>query len=74
MNNAKKVALIFVTAGMAAGAAADADPDGTALRSPGAASGNVIQVPVHVPANLCDNTVDVIGALNPAFGNTCADQ
>ncbi len=37
-------------------------------------SGNVIQVPVHVPVNLCGNTVDVIGVLNPAFGNHCVNK
>ncbi|MCQ4046587.1 chaplin [Streptantibioticus rubrisoli] len=40
----------------------------TAL-SPGLISGNGIQVPVSVPINLVGNTVDVIGLLNPAFGN-----
>ncbi|MGW7413375.1 chaplin [Streptomyces sp. NPDC054863] len=28
-----------------------------------------VQVPVHVPVNATGNTVNVIGALNPAFGN-----
>lgn len=45
--------------------------DGAAVGSPGVLSGNLVQVPVHVPVNLCGNTVSVIGALNPAFGNTC---
>lgn len=35
-----------------------------------AASGPV-QVPVHVPTNTCGNTANVIGLLNPAFGNHC---
>ncbi|HEY3483437.1 MAG TPA: chaplin, partial [Streptomyces sp.] len=30
-----------------------------------------VQVPVHVPVNVCGNTVNVIGLLNPAFGNQC---
>ncbi len=30
-----------------------------------------LQVPVHVPINVCGNTVNVISELNPAFGNTC---
>lgn len=33
------------------------------------ASGNLAQVPVHVPVNVVGNTVNVIGLLNPAFGN-----
>lgn len=39
------------------------------MNSPGVLSGNVVQVPVHVPVNVVGNTVNVIGALNPAFGN-----
>ena len=37
--------------------------------SPGVACGNLVQVPVHVPVNVFGNTVNVIGLLNPAFGN-----
>ncbi len=43
------------------------------IGSPGVLSGNVIQVPVDVPVNACGNTVDVIGLLNPAFGNGCVN-
>lgn len=46
---------------------------GIAAGSPGVLSGNVIQVPIHVPVNVCGNTVNVIGLLNPAFGNTCVN-
>ncbi|WP_328329371.1 MULTISPECIES: chaplin [unclassified Streptomyces] len=65
-----------VLAGSAGLAAADAGAHGAAVGSPGVVSGNEIQVPVHVPVNLCGNTVNVVGLLNPAFGNTCvnADQ
>ncbi|MFG3044371.1 chaplin [Streptomyces sp. NPDC048241] len=61
----------IVAAGTAV-AAADSGAQGAAIGSPGVLSGNVLQIPVHVPINLCGNTVNVIGALNPAFGNTCA--
>lgn len=54
-------------------AAADAGAEAVAAHSPGVASGNVVQVPVHVPINLCGNTVNVIGLINPAFGNQCAN-
>ena len=54
-------------------AAASAGAEGIATNSPGVLSGNVVQVPVHVPINLCGNTVSVIGLLNPAFGNTCVN-
>jgi ChpA-C len=60
--------LVLAGAGMAV---ADAGAQGAAIGSPGVLSGNVIQIPVHVPVNLCGNTVNVIGVLNPAFGNTC---
>lgn len=52
-------------------AAADACADGEATDSPGVASGNLIQAPVHIPVNVCGNTVTVIGALNTATDNTC---
>ncbi|WP_406144877.1 chaplin [Streptomyces sp. NBC_01012] len=52
---------------------ADASADGVAANSPGVGSGNAVQVPVHVPVNVCGNTVNVIALLNPAFGNTCAN-
>ncbi|MFF7154256.1 chaplin family protein [Streptomyces sp. NPDC008139] len=52
-------------------AAADADATGAAIGSPGVLSGNLIQVPIDVPINACGNSINLIGALNPAFGNTC---
>ncbi|MEV2190788.1 chaplin ChpH [Streptomyces sp. NPDC050988] len=54
-------------------AAADAGAQGAAVHSPGVLSGNVVQAPIHVPVNVCGNTVSVIGLLNPAFGNTCTN-
>ncbi|GGV80557.1 MULTISPECIES: chaplin [Streptomyces] len=62
-----------VVLGGAGLAAADAEATGSSDRSPGVVSGNTIQVPVHIPANVCGNTVDVIALLNPAFGNACAN-
>ena len=47
---------------------------GKAENSPGFLSGNMVNIPVHIPVNLCGNTVNVIGALNPAFGNHCENQ
>ncbi|MEU3981357.1 chaplin [Streptomyces sp. NPDC026672] len=64
-------AAVAVVAGGAGIAAADSDASGAAANSPGVLSGNALQVPVHVPLNLCGNTVDVIGLLNPAFGGAC---
>ncbi|MEV8566057.1 chaplin [Streptomyces sp. NPDC051322] len=59
--------------GAASAASADAGAEGVAAGSPGVLSGNLVQVPVHVPVNVCGNTVSVIGALNPAFGNVCVN-
>ena len=53
---------------------ADSAADGAAADSPGLLSGNTIQLPVHVPVNVCGNTVNVVGLLNPAAGNTCANK
>ncbi|MBC2903383.1 chaplin ChpH [Streptomyces cupreus] len=63
--------LVLAGAGMAV---ADAGAQGAAVHSPGVLSGNVVQVPVHAPVNVCGNTISVIGLLNPAFGNTCVNK
>ncbi|MFF5532572.1 chaplin [Streptomyces cinerochromogenes] len=52
---------------------ADSAAEGSAAGSPGLISGNGIQLPVHLPVNVCGNTVNVAGLLNPAMGNRCAD-
>lgn len=54
-------------------AQADSGADATASNSPGVLSGNNVQVPVHVPVNVCGNTVNVVGVLNPAMGNRCVN-
>ncbi|WP_030706918.1 chaplin [Streptomyces sp. NRRL F-2580] len=73
----KKAVVLAAGALMAVGAAspamADADAEGKAVGSPGVLSGNLLQVPVHIPVNVCGNTVNVIALLNPAFGNTCVN-
>ncbi|AQT72911.1 chaplin [Streptomyces erythrochromogenes] len=79
MNSAKKAALVLATAGLAAAGAAgsavaDSSAEGAAVGSPGVLSGNLLQVPVHVPVNVCGNTVNVIALLNPAFGNVCVND
>ncbi|KAF9149535.1 hypothetical protein BG015_008672, partial [Linnemannia schmuckeri] len=43
---------------------------GDAWESPGVVSGNNIKVSAHVPVNACGITVNVVGVLNPAYGNT----
>lgn len=52
---------------------ADSGANGSSSNSPGVASGNTVQVPVDVPVNVCGNTVNVIGLLNPATGNKCGN-
>lgn len=52
---------------------ADSSAEGAAVNSPGVGSGNVAQVPVHVPVNACGNTVNAVALLNPSFGNECAN-
>jgi hypothetical protein len=71
--SAAVVAGAIMALGMGAPAFADSGAEGSAVGSPGVLSGNVIQVPIHVPVNVCGNTVDVIALLNPAFGNSCAN-
>ncbi|MEU0375287.1 chaplin [Streptomyces sp. NPDC006283] len=72
---AKAAAVVAGTGAILAGGAgmavADAGAHGAAAGSPGVLSGNLVQVPVHVPVNVCGNTVDVIALLNPAFGIKC---
>ncbi|MET9083033.1 chaplin [Streptomyces sp. NPDC004237] len=55
-------------------ALAGSDANGAANGSPGVLSGNNVQAPVNVPINVCGNSVDAVGALNPAFGNSCANE
>ncbi|MFF0296438.1 chaplin [Kitasatospora sp. NPDC004614] len=64
--------LVLAGAGVAS-AHGGAHAEGSVVGSPGVLSGNLIQIPVHVPVNVCGNTINVIGLLNPAFGNGCAN-
>ncbi|WP_308213679.1 chaplin [Streptantibioticus rubrisoli] len=61
-------------AGGSGAAFADAGAAGAAVGSPGVISGNVIQVPISLPINLCGNSIDIIALLNPTFGNACASK
>ncbi|GGJ16832.1 chaplin [Streptomyces brasiliensis] len=72
--SAAVVAGAIMALGVAGPAFADAGATGSADASPGVLSGNVVQVPVHIPVNVCGNTVNVIALLNPAFGNACSNQ
>ncbi|MEU1484651.1 chaplin [Streptomyces sp. NPDC005752] len=60
--------------GAASPAMADSGAGAVAAHSAGFLSGNVVQAPIHIPINICGNTVSIIGALNPAFGNVCVNR
>lgn len=70
------IAMAVASGAMAVAGTAHADSaaDGSASGSPGLASGNTIQLPVDIPVNVCGNTVDVVGLLNPAMGNKCSNE
>ncbi|MDF6045685.1 DUF320 domain-containing protein [Streptomyces sp. JH14] len=53
---------------------ADSSAAAAAIDSSGFGSGNAVQVPVDIPINLCGNTVNVVGLLNPAVGNKCENE
>jgi LPXTG-motif cell wall-anchored protein len=53
--------------------ASGATAEGRSEGSPGVLSGNNLSAPVDVPVNVCGNSVDVVGLLNPTFGNHCAN-
>jgi LPXTG-motif cell wall-anchored protein len=81
MNGLARKGAVFAVSAMAAGgvlmsagyATADSSAGGDAEGSPGVLSGNSVQAPVHVPVNVCGNTVDAAGLLDPAFGNSCSN-
>ncbi|GCD96583.1 chaplin [Embleya hyalina] len=63
-------ALVMAGAGVAS---AGAEAQGAAVGSPGVLSGNNLQIPIHVPINVCGNSINIIGVLNPTIGNVCAN-
>ncbi|MEU3572208.1 chaplin [Kitasatospora sp. NPDC036755] len=71
---ATALAAVTVLAGAGTASAGDATANGAAIGSPGVLSGNLIQVPVNLEANICGNSIDIIGLLNPAFGNICINE
>ncbi|MEW2618868.1 chaplin [Streptomyces sp. NPDC048106] len=67
-------AAVAAVAGVAGVAAADSKADGVAANSPGVVSGDVIQAPIHIPVNVCGDSITVIGLLDSAFGNVCVND
>jgi len=62
-----------VIAATGGAAHAGSGASGSSVDSPGVLSGNSVQAPVHAPVNVCGNTVNVVGLLNPAMGNKCVN-
>ncbi|MFJ8386574.1 chaplin [Streptomyces sp. NPDC094438] len=70
---AAALACTAVVGGAGVAAAADPVPPviGVAKDSPGVLSGDNIQVPIGLDLNLCGDSINVIGLLNPASNNSC---
>jgi hypothetical protein len=60
--------------GAAGSGGAGASADGVAKNSPGAGSGNLIEIPINAPVNVCGDSLSVVGIANPATGNACANE
>ncbi|MEV0370968.1 chaplin [Streptomyces sp. NPDC050636] len=79
MNTAKKAALVLAATGLALGAAAGSafatgGAQGAAIGSPGILSGNVVQAPVQVGANVCGDSIDAVTVLSPNTENICENN
>ncbi|MEZ0070554.1 hypothetical protein ABIA32_006607 [Streptacidiphilus sp. MAP12-20] len=79
MTNVLKGALVAsaavgVVAAGAGAAFASSHACGDTSNSPGAISGNNIQVPIHIPVNVSGVTGNLVGVLNPAFGNHAENE
>ena len=78
LNTKKFAALVAATGGLvmagAGMASAEATAHGSAQDSPGIVSGNNVQVPIHIPVNVCGDTVSVIGLLDQAVDNHCVNE
>jgi ChpA-C len=68
------VAVVAIAGGLAIGATQAALAESISVSAPGVVAGNVVQVPVEVPVNVCGNTVNVVGLLNPIHGNVCINK
>jgi hypothetical protein len=76
----RRVVLGMTTGGLLVGglgmgiAQADTAASGATAGSPGVLSGNLIQIPVSIPVNVCGNSISVVGILDSATGNTCTNS
>lgn len=62
--------LVLAGGGMAV---ADSGATGAAFGSPGVLSGNVLEVPLDLPLNLCGDSLGLATLLDPTAGATCAE-
>lgn len=75
----RRVVLGMTTGGLLIGglgmgvAQADTAAGGGTADSPGVLSGNLIQIPVSIPVNVCGNSISVVGILDSASGNSCTN-
>jgi ChpA-C len=76
----RRVALGMTTGGLlitglgVSAAHADTSATGETSHSPGVGSGNLIQLPINAPINVCGNQLDVIGILDSVTGNSCENR
>ncbi|GAA2006052.1 hypothetical protein GCM10009838_85370 [Catenulispora subtropica] len=77
------MAVMAIAVASLSGAAATATADdgdhgaaafGNAVGSPGILSGNVVQVPIYLPIEICGNNVSILSALDGALGNVCVQH
>lgn len=73
--SAAVVAGLVLALGGATPAFADAGAEAVAIGSPGFLSGNVVQIPINHPINICGNSFNTtpVALLSPAFGNVCVN-
>jgi hypothetical protein len=53
---------------------ADTDATAAAKDSGGVLSGNIVQVPIEVPVQVCGNSISVVEVLGRAYGNLCVND
>lgn len=76
----RRIALGMTTGGLLitglgmSSAHADTTTIGDTKHSPGVGSGNLVQLPINAPINVCGNQLDVIGILDSVTGNSCANH
>ncbi|WP_063795808.1 chaplin [Peterkaempfera griseoplana] len=77
MNMIKKAAVLATLTGClgaaGAGVASASGAEGAAVGSPGVLSGNVVQVPITIPINICGNSINILALLNPSGGTVCVN-